>query len=85
MKALFRPATTDLVHAALETLNTNSSPGHDGVPTSICTKFAGFVVPHMNSIFLERLKQDLFPHWSLGLDKTVACKEGEYNTKKTGK
>ena len=56
-KALIKPLSKDLVHAALSNLNATSSLGFEGIPCAVYTAFAGAFVRVMFDIFFQFLRQ----------------------------
>ena len=67
-KLLIRPASIDLVHAALDSLSATSSPGIDGFTGAVYKRFSEYFVPLMFQIYQNLLVSPSLPEtWSLAL------------------
>ena len=67
-KLLIRPASIDLVHAALDSLSATSSLGIDGFTGAVYKRFSEYFVPLMFQIYRNLLVSPSLPEtWSLAL------------------
>ena len=67
-RMLSKPLTYDLVHAALDTLNRESAPGHEGFRPEIYQHFHQHFVPRMNRIIQDFESTGSLPDsWSVAL------------------
>ena len=65
---LVRPLTLPLIEAALASLNQTSSPGVDGIPCTVYSKFQCLFAPRMLSITMHTLDSGtLNPEWAEAL------------------
>ena len=71
-KLLIRPASADLVHAALDALSATSSPGIDGFTGAIYKCFSGHFVPLMHQIYQSLLDNPTLPEtWSMAMPNPI--------------
>ena len=65
-KALIKPLSIDLVHAALSNFNTTSSPGFDGIPCSVYAAFANVFAPAIFEIISNfHASETISDSWAL--------------------
>ena len=77
VRLLMQDLTPELVAAALDTLNANSSAGFDGIPTAIYKRFTGLFTPHMFSIMRGILADGALNHdWALALFNPIPKARG---------
>ena len=67
-KLPIRPASIDLVHAALDSLSATTPSGIDGLRGAVCERFSEYFVPLMFQIYQNLLVSPSLPEtWSLAL------------------